>query len=57
VDGSGVEGMNSCLKVMPTAVNWTTANASCAALGNGITLLSTRQVRDDAYVCICALFL
>ena len=45
VDGDGVEGINSCLAVVGPAVSWTTANASCAALGTGIHLLTTSQVR------------
>ncbi len=45
VDGDGLEGINSCLAVVGPAVSWTTANASCAALGTGIHLLTTSQVR------------
>jgi syndecan 4 len=44
VDGAGVEGGNSCLKVVGTASSWSAAKASCAGLGSGASLISTSQV-------------
>ena len=40
-----VEASHSCIKALPIAVNWTVANATCAGLGPGYHLLTTRQVR------------
>jgi hypothetical protein len=45
VNVGGVEASHSCIKALPIAVNWTVANATCAGLGPGYHLLTTRQVR------------
>jgi hypothetical protein len=45
LDAAGVEGAHSCLKrVTAASATWSTANASCAALGGRSHLLTSRQV-------------
>lgn len=47
LDTQEVEGSHSCLKLLTSVVNWTTANASCAALGARAHLLTSKQVRGN----------
>lgn len=44
VNVGGVEASHSCIKAFPIALNWSVANATCAGLGPGYHLLTTRQV-------------
>jgi hypothetical protein len=44
VDVGGVEGANACVKPVMISGNWSVSNSTCAALGSGIHLLTSKQV-------------
>ena len=51
LDTAGVEGAHSCFKRVTATATWSVANATCAVLGVGSHLLTSRQVRvaDSCY--------